>query len=53
MFRASSLSRSPRRQMAAPENNMADTKEKPTPVHAIKNDQSYDIRVLSLSAYKI
>jgi len=40
MLRASSLSRSPRRQIAAPENSIADTKENATPVHAMKNDQS-------------
>lgn len=40
MLIVSSCSFSPRRQMAAPENKMADTSDKPTPVQARKKDQS-------------
>lgn len=40
MFIASSFSLSPRKQMAAAENRMADTREEPTPTHARMYDQS-------------
>lgn len=38
--------------MAAPENKMADTRDKPTPVQARKKDQSYPWNVESLSTYQ-
>lgn len=51
MLIASSLSLSPRRQIAAPENNMAATKDHPTPTHASMQLQSQLILVLSRSTY--
>lgn len=53
MLSASSLSRSPRKQMAADENKMADTNDRPTPHHATMYDQSYQTRELSRNIWFI
>lgn len=53
MLRASSLSLSPRRQMAAEENKMADSRDRPTPHHATMYDQSYHTRTLSRNIWFI
>lgn len=47
MLSASSRSRSPRKQMAADENKMADSSDRPTPHHATMYDQSYHTREFS------
>jgi hypothetical protein len=53
MLSASSLSRSPRKQMAADENKMADNSDSPTPHHATMYDQSYQTRALSRNIWFI
>lgn len=53
MLSASSRSRSPRKQMAAEENKMADSSDNPTPHHATMYDQSYHTRALSRNIWFI
>lgn len=53
MLSASSRSRSPRKQMAADENKMADSSDRPTPHHATMYDQSYHTREFSRNIWFI
>lgn len=53
MLSASSRSRSPRKQMAADENKMADSSASPTPHHATMYDQSYHTRTFLINIWFI
>lgn len=53
MLSASSRSLSPRKQMAADENKMADSSDRPTPHQATMYDQSYHTRVFSRNIWFI